>query len=173
MLHVGMKETSCRLIFWFFETHIVAKAAYQPSALNRLLHEFAVYDFLRALKGVVIPSLFGLYRNLNDGSSILVTSYAGGTLADFDTLCLKVRSVFTLSTIRSPHLSIRRILLLRVVRLHQAGVVHNDLEPRNIVFSERSGPRIIDFDKLHWDIHAQDCHARNYAIYLTTWDWIS
>ncbi|KAJ7208130.1 hypothetical protein C8J57DRAFT_1734075 [Mycena rebaudengoi] len=119
-----------RLIFWFFETHIVAKAAYQPSALDRLLHEFAVYDFLRALQGVVIPSLFGLYRNLNDGSSILIISYAGGTLADFDTLCLKDRQK----------------LLLRVVRLHQAGVVHNDLEPRNIVFSERSGPRIIDFD---------------------------
>ncbi|KAJ7261492.1 hypothetical protein C8J57DRAFT_1719720 [Mycena rebaudengoi] len=119
-----------RLIFWLFETHIVAKAAYQSSALDRLQHEFAVYRFLRALQGVVIPSLFGMYRNLSDGSSMLVTSYAGVTLKDFDTLCLKDR----------------RILLLRVVRLHQAGVLHNDLEPRNIVFSERSGPRIIDFD---------------------------
>ncbi|KAJ7312735.1 hypothetical protein DFH08DRAFT_973255 [Mycena albidolilacea] len=61
---------------------------------------------------------------------MLVTSYAGVTLKDFDTLCLKDR----------------RILLLRVVRLHQAGVLHNDLERRNIVFSERLGPRIIDFD---------------------------
>ncbi|KAJ7216902.1 hypothetical protein C8J57DRAFT_1732409 [Mycena rebaudengoi] len=118
MLHVGMKETS------------LSPSVDSSSALDRLLHEFAVYDFLRALQGVVIPSLFGLYRNLNDGSSILVISYAGGTLADFDTLCLKDRQK----------------LLLRVVRLHQAGVVHNDLEPRNIVFSERLGPRIIDFD---------------------------
>ncbi|KAJ6521607.1 hypothetical protein B0H19DRAFT_1386825 [Mycena capillaripes] len=80
-----------RLIFWLFDTHIVAKAAYQSSALDRLLHEFAVYEFLRALQGVVIPSLFGMYRNLSDGSSILVTSYAGVTLEDYDTLCVKDR----------------------------------------------------------------------------------
>jgi serine/threonine protein kinase len=35
---------------------------------------------------------------------------------------------------------------MRVARLHEAGVLHNDLEPRNVVISERSGPRIIDFD---------------------------
>ncbi|KAJ7444311.1 hypothetical protein FB451DRAFT_1413218 [Mycena latifolia] len=74
-----------RLIFWLFETHIVAKAAYQPSASDRLLHEFAVYEFLRALQGVAIPSLFGMYRNLSDGSSMLVSTYAGVTLKDFDT----------------------------------------------------------------------------------------
>ncbi|KAJ7452023.1 hypothetical protein FB451DRAFT_1283448 [Mycena latifolia] len=124
-----------RLIFWLFDTRIVAKAAYQSSALDRLQHEFAVYEFLRALQGVVIPSLFGMYRNLSDGSSMLVTSYAGVTLKNFDTLCLKDRQT----------------LLLRVVRLHQAGVLHNDLEPRNVVLSERSGPRIIDFDNATLD----------------------
>ncbi|KAJ7843552.1 hypothetical protein B0H14DRAFT_2312244, partial [Mycena olivaceomarginata] len=94
--------------------------------------EFAVYEFLRALQGVVIPSLFGMYRNLDDGSSILVTSYAGEALRDFNTLCPKDRYVQT--------------LLMRVVQLHEAGVLHNDLEPRNVVISKRSGPRIIDFD---------------------------
>ncbi|KAJ7120385.1 hypothetical protein C8R44DRAFT_853572 [Mycena epipterygia] len=124
-----------RLIFWLFDTRIVAKAAYQSSALDRLQHEFAVYEFLRALQGVVIPSLFGMYRNPSDGSSMLVTSYTGVTLKDFDTLCLKDRQT----------------LLLRVVRLHQTGVLHNDLEPRNVVFSEYSGPRIIDFDNATLD----------------------
>ncbi|KAJ7835022.1 hypothetical protein B0H14DRAFT_2299447, partial [Mycena olivaceomarginata] len=94
--------------------------------------EFAVYEFLRALQGVVIPSLFGMYRNLDDGGSILVTSYAGETSRDFKTLCPKDRYVQT--------------LLMRVVQLHEAGVLHNDLEPRNVVISERSGPQIIDFD---------------------------
>ncbi|KAJ7788974.1 hypothetical protein B0H14DRAFT_2946308 [Mycena olivaceomarginata] len=103
-----------RLVFWLFETHIVAKAACQSWASERLLHEFA---------GVVIPSLFGMHRNLDDGSSILVISYAGETLRDFNTLCLKDRQT-----------------------LLMPGVLHNDLEPRNVVISERSGPRIIDFD---------------------------
>ncbi|KAJ7144661.1 hypothetical protein C8R44DRAFT_725575 [Mycena epipterygia] len=82
-----------RLIFFLFDTHIVAKAAYQSSALDRLQHEFTVYEILRTLRGVVIPSLFGMYRNLSDGSSMLVASYAGVTLEDFVTLCLKDRYV--------------------------------------------------------------------------------
>ncbi|KAJ6613778.1 hypothetical protein B0H10DRAFT_2221889 [Mycena sp. CBHHK59/15] len=136
-----------RLVFWLFDTHIVAKAAYQSSALDRLLHEFAVYEFLRALQGVVIPSLFGMYRNLSDGSSMLVTSYAGVTLKDFGTLCLKDRQT----------------LLLRVVRLYQAGVLHNDLEPRNVVFSERSGPHIIDFDNATLDHTSRTLEGRTLA----------
>ncbi|KAJ7730299.1 hypothetical protein B0H16DRAFT_220357 [Mycena metata] len=76
-----------------------------------------------------------MYRNLDDGSSMLVTSYAGETLKDFQQLSVKDRPT----------------LLLRVVRLHQAGVLHNDLEPRNIVLSKRLGPRIIDFDNATFD----------------------
>jgi hypothetical protein len=92
-----------RLVFWLFETHIVAKAACQSWASERLLHEFAVYEFLRALQGVVIPSLFGMYRNLDDGSSILVISYAGETLRDFNALCLKDRYVSSDLPMRLTH----------------------------------------------------------------------
>ncbi|KAJ6528831.1 hypothetical protein B0H19DRAFT_1083172 [Mycena capillaripes] len=119
-----------RLVFGLFQAHIVAKAAYRSSASDRLLHEFAVYNFLRTLQGIAIPSLFGLYRNLNDGSSILLTSYAGVTLTDFDNLRLKDRQK----------------LLSHIIRLHQAGVQHNDMEPRNVTLSPRLGPFIIDFD---------------------------
>ncbi|KAJ7711836.1 hypothetical protein B0H16DRAFT_1479986 [Mycena metata] len=76
-----------------------------------------------------------MYRNLDDGSSMLVTSYAGETLKDFQQLSVKDRPT----------------LLLRVVRLHRAGVLHNDLERRNIVLSKRLGPRIIDFDNATFD----------------------
>ena len=33
-----------------------------------------------------------------------------------------------------------------LIRIHQKGVQHNDLEPRNVVISQSSGPSIIDFD---------------------------
>ncbi|KAF7294889.1 hypothetical protein MIND_01026800 [Mycena indigotica] len=118
------------LVFLMFEAKIVVKAAYQPFALSRLQHEFAVYRCLRGLQGVVVPSLFGMYRNLSDGSSILVVSYAGVALENFDQLTSKERQT----------------LFRRVTQLHQAGVVHNDLEPRNVVLCARYGPRIIDFD---------------------------
>lgn len=33
-----------------------------------------------------------------------------------------------------------------LICIHQMGVKHNDLEPRNVVISQSSGPTIIDFD---------------------------
>lgn len=45
----------------------------------------------------------------------------------------------------------RRILFARLVRLHQSGVVHNDIEPRNVTQSETMGPLIIDFDEASFD----------------------
>lgn len=40
---------------------------------------------------------------------------------------------------------------MRVARLHKAGVLHNDLEPRNVVLSRHLGPRVIDFDNATMD----------------------
>lgn len=45
----------------------------------------------------------------------------------------------------------RHILFARLVRLHQSGVVHNDIEPRNVTHSEKTGPLIIDFDEASCD----------------------
>ncbi|KAJ7867639.1 hypothetical protein B0H13DRAFT_2351826 [Mycena leptocephala] len=64
----------CRLVFWLFETRIVAKLAYQACASERLRREFEACTFLHALQGVAIPTLFGLYRNHEDGSAVLITS---------------------------------------------------------------------------------------------------
>lgn len=33
------------------------------------------------------------------------------------------------------------------MHLHQSGVLHNDIEPRNVTLSETSGPLVIDFDE--------------------------
>ncbi|KAJ6603621.1 hypothetical protein DFH09DRAFT_854818, partial [Mycena vulgaris] len=109
---------------------IVAKLAFRVAASDRLRREFEAYNVLHALQGVAIPILLGLYRNEDDGSSVLIMSNAGVPLTQFDELSA----------------SDRHKLLAHLICLHQAGVQHNDMEPRNIVMSASRGPVIIDFD---------------------------
>ncbi|KAJ7860213.1 hypothetical protein B0H14DRAFT_2350722 [Mycena olivaceomarginata] len=114
-----------------FERSAVAKAAYGLSASGRIIHEFDVYNALRALQGRSIPTLFGLYRSEENGSGlVLVTSYEGRALPSFDDLGVQDRHT----------------LLSRLIRIHQAGVEHLDVEPRNVVLSKSRGPIIVDFD---------------------------
>ncbi|KAF7333885.1 Kinase-like protein [Mycena sanguinolenta] len=119
-----------RLIFWLFEARAVAKTAYGQAACERLRREVEVYNALRSLQGVVIPTVFGLYRNELDGSVVLITTYGGRSLENFDVLGLNER----------------RMLMSHVIRLHRSGVQHNDIEPRNILKSCRWGLVITDFD---------------------------
>jgi hypothetical protein len=88
-----------RLTFLLFEARAVAKAAYGPSASERLHRELDVYNVLRPLQGASIPTLFGLYWNHNDGSSVLFTSHGGTPIRDFDTLTLIERFASYLSRI--------------------------------------------------------------------------
>jgi serine/threonine protein kinase len=46
---------------------------------------------------------------------------------------------------------LRRRLLRNLIRLHQIGIQHNDMEPRNVTTSPGSGPVIIDFDNARLD----------------------
>ncbi|KAF7328437.1 Proteophosphoglycan ppg4 [Mycena sanguinolenta] len=124
-----------RLTFFLFQAKAVAKAAYGPRASERLRHEFNVYSALCLLQGTLIPTLLGLYRNQNDGSSVLIISHGGTSLPDFDSL--------TLVEWHS--------LMSRLISIHQAGVQHNDLEPRNVVLSPSLGPIIICFDNASLD----------------------
>ncbi|KAJ7023799.1 hypothetical protein C8F04DRAFT_1271042 [Mycena alexandri] len=120
-----------KLIFTIFQRSAVAKAAYGLSASARIVHELDVYNVLRRLQGFSIPTLFGLYRSDEEGSSaVLITSHEGTALHSFDDLGLEDR----------------RSLMQHLVRIHQAGVEHHDVEPRNVVLSKTRGPIIVDFD---------------------------
>lgn len=43
----------------------------------------------------------------------------------------------------------RTTIFAKAVALHQAGVIHNDLRPENIVVDGKGVPRLIDFDVSH------------------------
>jgi serine/threonine protein kinase len=41
-----------------------------------------------------------------------------------------------------------KLLLGELARLHSAGLLHGDIKPQNIIISDNSGPKLIDFDGL-------------------------
>lgn len=61
------------------------------------------------------------------------------------TLDFKIGSFLFLSPSSALTLT-RHTLLSRLVRIHQAGVEHLDVEPRNVVLSKSRGPVVVNFD---------------------------
>ncbi|KAJ7190501.1 hypothetical protein GGX14DRAFT_483096 [Mycena pura] len=123
------------LYLFFLAARVVAKTAHAPSAARRLEHEFRAYSALRSLQGVAIPRFLGLYISEDQDKTVLLTSHAGKSLRDFGEL---------------QHAQ-RHRLLRRLIRLHENGIQHNDLEPRNVTYSQTLGPVIIDFDRASLD----------------------
>ncbi|KAJ7082271.1 hypothetical protein B0H15DRAFT_758575, partial [Mycena belliarum] len=120
-----------RLLLFFLAACVVAKIAHGSAATHRLDREFLAYSTLRTWQGVAIPRIFGIYTSADEKTKVLLMSDAGTTLRDFSDL--------------DP--TEKQLLFARLVCLHQGGVLHNDLEPRNVARSKTSGPLIIDFDE--------------------------
>ncbi|KAJ7156863.1 hypothetical protein C8R43DRAFT_997459 [Mycena crocata] len=95
-------------------------------------HEGQVYDFLFSSLGeasaIICPSYHGVFED-GVGSIALVLGDGGIALKTFDN-CERQK---------------REQLFAKAVEMHQAGVRHNDLEPRNIVQDADGELRIIDF----------------------------
>ncbi|KAJ7121860.1 hypothetical protein C8R43DRAFT_1112120 [Mycena crocata] len=126
----GVTISHGHVLFLFLAARVVAKTACEPSAAQRLRHEFRAYAALRGLQGVEIPKVVGLFRRNDDNNLVLLITYAGKQLKTFAYL--------------NP--IDRRTLFRRLHRLHQGGVQHNDFEPRNVTMFGSSNPVIIDFD---------------------------
>ncbi|KAJ7777793.1 hypothetical protein B0H14DRAFT_3508017 [Mycena olivaceomarginata] len=122
------------LRLFFLGARVVAKMAHGASAVRRLALEFRVYTTFHALQGVVIPRVVSLYKSRDQDTRVLILSHAAKALRDFGEL----------------ESDERWVLFRRLVRLHQKGIQHDDLEARNVTKSE-SGPIIIDFDRAEMD----------------------
>ncbi|KAJ7189300.1 hypothetical protein GGX14DRAFT_485270 [Mycena pura] len=121
------------LRLFFLAARVVAKTAHAPSAARRLEHEFRAYSALRSLQGESIPRFLGISEEKD--KTVLLTSHVGKSLRDFGEL----------------QAAQKRRLLQRLIRLHENGIQHNDLEPRNVTYSQTLGPVIIDFDRASLD----------------------
>ncbi|KAJ7718053.1 hypothetical protein B0H16DRAFT_1740220 [Mycena metata] len=113
---------------------LVAKTAHGISATQRLRREYSTYVLMRAFQGVAIPKMIGMFPTGDGKNTVLIMSHAGKALTTFSELVPRDK----------------RILFHWLVLLHNTGVQHNDLEPRNVTVSS-SGPVIIDFDRASLD----------------------
>ncbi|KAJ7089833.1 hypothetical protein B0H15DRAFT_273538 [Mycena belliarum] len=98
--------------------------------IETLRHEGLVYELLaKSGEQKVSPRYFGIFED-NAGSVALIVENGGTALKSFDGLSAQHREA----------------LFEKAEQMHTVGIVHNDLEPRNIVESAEGELRIIDFD---------------------------
>ena len=124
---------------------LVGKSS-QLEASSPLELEYAAYQKLKCLQGIAIPYCLGLYQ-LENFALILLTEYCGQSLTSFDALHMDQRCIFTWGFTSVLHLQMANRLTLyhHVTAIHEHGVCHGDLEPRNVVVSQTGGVFLIDF----------------------------
>lgn len=101
-----------------------------PEALASLQNELDIYGDLITLQGVVIPRVLAFGTLVNGAMAFLATSWEDGhELGEMDSdkkLLGNVRVAYQ--------------------KLHEAGVLHNDVAERNIIVLHNQEIRIVDFD---------------------------
>jgi len=97
---------------------------------SRLQTEYSVYQTLQHLQGSVIPRCYGLFH-VEDFACLLLMEDCGRSLESFNDLSSNQR----------------RILVSHITQIHQCGVSHEDLEPRNVLVSNSGRLSIIDFER--------------------------
>lgn len=112
----------------------MAKTALKREAAERLRQEYKTYELLLPLQGIVIPLVYGLYDNTSEAALVLILSYAGTALVDFECLSLKDRYVSPLMVVLVLLKSFnRKTLMSHLIRIQRTGIQHGDFEPRTVV----------------------------------------
>ncbi|KAF7355579.1 Kinase-like protein [Mycena sanguinolenta] len=96
---------------------------------DEIRHEGLVYDYLaKSGKQGITPRYYGVFEN-NIGTVALILDDGGKALKTFKKLSNEQRQK----------------LFAKVMEMHSAGVIHGDLEPRNVVEDSDRDLKIIDF----------------------------
>ncbi|KAG6816552.1 hypothetical protein H0H87_005259 [Tephrocybe sp. NHM501043] len=114
---------------------IVVKLALEGEQQARLRHEFSVYQHLKAFDVKGIPHIFGLFKEVEGGTLVLIMNNVSTPLRKRMT-----NTGFTIS-------DGERESFATIMRdIHEAGVRHRDIRPDNLVISDDGISSIIDFD---------------------------
>ncbi|KAK6978119.1 hypothetical protein R3P38DRAFT_3119585 [Favolaschia claudopus] len=98
-------------------------------AADLLRHEGVIYEALaKAGLGGITPRYYGAFEN-DLGTVILILDDGGETIDSFEELSKEQRED----------------LLTKAETMHRAGIVHNDLKPRNFAQDSSGEVKIIDF----------------------------
>ncbi|KAG6847692.1 hypothetical protein H0H93_006539, partial [Arthromyces matolae] len=122
----------------------VFKLAFKAEQITKMRHEYSIYQHLYK-NGVTdgIPTVFGIFDDIETGASALVMSFVGESLCT-----LKPR--YTDPGNEAPE-AIKNAYVHLLEEIHRAGVCHGDIREENLTLTDEDKVAIIDFDraKLH------------------------
>ncbi|KAG6834230.1 hypothetical protein H0H93_011034 [Arthromyces matolae] len=140
------------------EASVVVKLALEEGHVESLRHEYSIYEHLSD-RGVVegIPSVLGLFEDLESGVLALVMSHVGQNLwdlrpdksQDFVRVPPEIEYVLCVgaSQDHAERLSFRDQYVQILKNIHEAGVLHSDIGPSNLMMKGDDDAAIIDFDQ--------------------------
>jgi len=105
-----------------------------------LRNEYSIYQHLASKHVNGLPTVLGIFDDLEEGPSILIMTHAG--------TCLHRGQAVSSST--------RAALLTILQDIHKAGVLHCDLRPQNLLVDKFGKATIIDFDQSRRDTSNTD-----------------
>ncbi|KAF1992918.1 hypothetical protein P154DRAFT_528154 [Amniculicola lignicola CBS 123094] len=122
--------------------YVVAAKCTPVDFVPRLRHEATVYDVLRSIQGIHVPVHLGnidlatpyFYEGICELVHMMFLSFGGKQISQ----CLTTRNRPLIT--KEVHNSAKAI--------HSLGILHKDLEPRNILWNEETGRvMVIDFER--------------------------
>ncbi|CDR48788.1 RHTO0S20e01398g1_1 [Rhodotorula toruloides] len=141
------------------ELAVVMKVSILEEDRAAIEREGRFYEQIGGKLDGVLPNFFGMFRgrpNGNDAVALLLSRH-GKALEDFEVLLAEQRFVpFSVQlssaagdvALGCSSRSGRHELYAKLVRVHEVGIIHNDLEPFNVVYDRNSGDiRIIDLSR--------------------------
>ncbi|KIM42836.1 hypothetical protein M413DRAFT_444485, partial [Hebeloma cylindrosporum] len=123
---------------------LVVKLAFEEEQKTRMQHEFTVYAHLAKKNVTGVPTVHGLFNDLDSGTLALLMDNAGQNLREREKERTGEKFPQQVSTTQEE----RKAFVAAMKRIHRAGIKHMDIRADNLVIHPESGKvAIIDFDR--------------------------
>ncbi|KAF5386089.1 hypothetical protein D9615_002184 [Tricholomella constricta] len=121
----------------------VVKLAFDSEQRERMRNEFEVYEHLNSSGVEGIPTIFGLFKDVESEALALVMNNVGTSVwkrrPDKRSMSLAISAL-------------ERVAFIEIMKsIHDAGVRHRDIRPDNLVVNDDGIVSIIDFDRTIMD----------------------
>jgi serine/threonine protein kinase len=149
---------------------VTAKLAFVENHQDKLFHELSVYNHLASNDVKGIPPVLGMFHNARDqGPYCLVLRHAGLSIHDRNDASISISQLYV------PYLLLRPVYLDSkscshqfdevLKAIHDAGIVHGNLQLNNLLINDSGDVGIVDFDhaRLSYDTKEHERERQSLA----------